>query len=598
MRTRWLAQVFFVTAACGGGFGERTASLLAQPPDPAPAADAPPLRLNTIGYLPHAAKQATIALPGETFVVVRVDDGKPVLAGRITGPTRNSDTGEDLYLADFSAVRESGKFRLEVPNVGVSAPFRIAADLYENPFRTGARAMYLMRCGTAVRGEHKGQVFEHAACHLDDGHLDLVERSESPEKSRHRQATGGWHDAGDYNKYVVNAGVTVASMLRAWHDFQPKIESIELGIPESDGPLPDLLAEVKWELDWLLLMQADDGSIYHKVSTTNYLGYVRPEAELDPRFFGEWGSQATASFVAMMAIAAREFRPYDPPFADRCLAAAKKSYDFLTTHPDYHRPSQQGFTTVGYDSSDWSARLWAAAEMWETTGEVAALADFESRAKSERPERRNWRRNRGDEDSPPESRPQFHFDANWDWGNVENLGLISYLESARPGRDAHLAEQIRNSLIATADEIVATGAAHGYARPLGDRYFWGCNGTVARQVIVLEAARRVDAKPEYLATSLDAVNYLFGRNPFGRSFVTGLGDSPPMFPHDRRSAADNVAQPWPGYLVGGPHPRACDWQDNQDDYRTNEIAINWNAALIYAMAACLNEPAASNTNQP
>ena len=153
--------------------------------------------------------------------------------------------------------------------------------------------------------------------------------------------------------------------------------------------------------------------------------------------------------------------------------------------------------------------------------------------------------------------------------------------------------QIRNSLRATADEIVAARDAHGYARPLGTRYFWGCNGTVARQVIVLEAARRVEAKPEYRQASLDALNHLFGRNVYGRSFVTGLGGDPPKYPHDRRSASDNVEPPWPGYLVGGPHPRATDWHDDQNDYRTNEIAINWNAALIYALAAGLDEPAAA-----
>ena len=591
-RTLRLAQSFFVTTVIGSL--AMVAVALAQSA-PAPSTT---VRLNTLGYLPSARKRASIARPSETFVVVRTSDEKRVLEGSITGPIRNDDTDEELYLADFSALSEPGEYRLEVPQVGLSPPFRIAADLYVEPFRTVTRAMYLMRCGMAVRGEHNGQVFEHAACHLDDGHLDFVVDASVPGGERHKPAIGGWHDAGDFNKYVVNAGVTVGCMLRAWHDFQPRLERIELDIPESDGPLPDLLAEVKWELDWLLSMQADDGSVYHKLSAPNYSGYMLPEAERKRRFFGEWGSQATASFVAMTAMAARDFRPYDPEFADRCLAAAKKGYAFLTSHPEYQRPSQQGFTTVGYDSSDWSARLWAAAEMWETTGDAAALADFEARASLRQPERREWRRNRGDEDEPPQIRLQGEFDSNWDWGNVQNLGLITYLESDRPDRDAELVSQIRDRLVATADQIVATCNAHGYARPLGSRYFWGCNGTVARQVVVLEAARRVDAKPEYRETALDAVNHLLGRNVHGRSYVTGLGNQPPKFPHDRRSAADQVDQPWPGYLVGGPNPRAADWHDEQDDYRTNEIAINWNGALIYALAVCLDEPATATASQP
>ena len=429
MRTQWIARTLGVLA----GFGWCAAAfVMAQSPQPA-ASSAPLVRLNTIGYLPHAPKQATIARPADVFAVVRAGDGKRMFEGPVTGPIRNSDTDEQLYVADFSALTEPGEYRLDVTNVGSSAPFRIAADVYREPFRTVTRAMYLMRCGTAVRGEFHGQLFAHDACHVDDGYLDFVTGDSVPERDRHVPAIGGWHDAGDYNKYVVNAGVTVASMLRAWHDFQAQVDSIELGIPESDGPLPDLLAEVKWELDWLLRMQADDGSVYHKLSAADYSGFVRPEDDRDRRYFGEWGSQATAGFVATMAMAARELRPYDPEFADRCLAAAEKGYAFLRSHPDYQRPSQRGFTTVGYDSSDWSARLWAAAEIWETTGDAAALADFESRAKSDRPERLGWRRNRGEEDAPPASRQQFEFDANWDWGNVENLGLITYLESRRTG---------------------------------------------------------------------------------------------------------------------------------------------------------------------
>jgi endoglucanase len=335
------------------------------------------------------------------------------------------------------------------------------------------------------------------------------------------------------------------------------------------------------------------------VSAPNYSGYVKPEDDHDPRFFGEWGTQATASFVAMMAAASREYRPFDPAFADRCLAAARKSYATLRAHPEYVRPAQDGFTTVGYDNidhTDWSARLWAAAEIWEATGDPAALADFETRARSLRPARDRIE-GRGNQGEPNQDRVQGEFDTNWDWSNPHNLGLLAYLESQREGRDPKLVERIRRDLVEAADRIVAARDEHGYARPLGQRYFWGCNGTVARQTVLLEAARRVEAKPEYHAATLDAVNHLLGRNPYGRSYVTGLGGDPPRFPHDRRSAADELDVAWPGYLVGGPHPRAVDWHDEQDDYRTNEIAINWNAALIYAFAACLEDAAADDVQR-
>jgi endoglucanase len=304
---------------------------------------------------------------------------------------------------------------------------------------------------------------------------------------------------------------------------------------------------------------------------------------------GVWGSQATADFVAVLAMASRHFRRYDAEYADRCLAAARRSYEFLVAHPEYQRATNDGFSTSSYDAADDSDdRLWAAAELWEATGDAKFLEEVEARLRSAAGDAEN-----GDGDRFRRRRSRSNrtagFDVDWDWSDVKNLGLLTYLESQREGRDEALVEAARSSLIATADEIVATARAHGYARPLGRRYYWGCNGGVARQAVVLEAATRVADKPAYREVQLDALNHLLGRNVHARSYVTGLGHSPPMHPHDRRSEGDDVAAPWPGYLVGGPHPRATDWQDAMEDYRTNETAINWNSALIYALAAQLDE---------
>ena len=529
----------------------------------ATAQEAPGIRLNTIGYLPDARKTASIAGECLKFTVVRVKDGTKALDGPTGEPRRNRDTGEELCEADFSALREPGEYRLEVPGVGRSAPFRVASDVYNGPFRTVTRGMYLWRCGTAVRGTHGGETFAHGPCHTADAYLDYVGGGHE-----RKDGTKGWHDAGDYNKYVVNAGVTVGCMFRAWEDFGPQVRKVRLDIPESGGRTPDFLAEIRWELEWLLTMQAPDGSVYHKLSTTDFGGFLLPELERADRYFTPWSSAATAGFVAMTAAAARHFKPFDPAFSDRCLAAARKSSAFLKAHPEDHRGDLRGFRTGGYQTGDPDDRLWAAAEVWETTGDAEALRDVQARIGSAR----------------------GRFDADWDWGNVKNLGLLTWLLSKRQGRDEALVQRVREDLLSTANGIVAAAKAHGYARPLGTRYYWGCNGSVARQTLVLQAACRLSGKPEYRQTALDALNHLFGRNCYGRSFVTGLGFRPPMRPHDRRSGGDKVDDPWPGYLIGGPHPRATDWRDVQGDYRTNEIALNWNGALLYALAAFLDTP--------
>jgi endoglucanase len=172
--------------------------------------------------------------------------------------------------------------------------------------------------------------------------------------------------------------------------------------------------------------------------------------------------------------------------------------------------------------------------------------------------------------------------------------MLTYLFSKRAGKDAALVREVRDSLIAAADSLVRERNAHGYARPLGPRYYWGANGTVARQTVLLQGANRIAPKRAYVETALDALGHLFGRNVYGRSFVTGLGANPPLRPHDRRSGGDAVEAPWPGYLVGGGHPKATDWKDEEASYQTNETAINWNGALIYALAGFVTPKAAAS----
>jgi endoglucanase len=389
-----------------------------------------------------------------------------------------------------------------------------------------------------------------------------------------RDGTGGWHDAGDYGKYTVNAGITVGCLFMAWDHFQDKLKNVSLNIPDTAPGYPDFLKELRWETDWLLKMAYPDGSgrVSHKLTRLNFSGFIMPEKDTEKRYFTDWSTAATADFAAMMAMAARYFKPYDEAYAQRCLDAAETSYAFLKQNPEDKRWRQSQFSTGGYQSAATDDRLWAAAEMWETTGDPECLKDFEARAAAPAASRR-----RGGGGSSGK------VDEDWDWGNVRNLGMFTYVLSKRPGRDPELLKTVRADVIATADAIVSNAKQDVYGRTLR-RYYWGCNGTIARQVLNLQVAHRVAPKREYIDASLDAVAHLFGRNFYNRSYVTGLGIDPPMHPHDRRSGADGIAAPWPGYVVGGGHPGATNWSDEQDDYRTNEIAINWQAGLVYAVA--------------
>ena len=516
-----------------------------------------PIRINSVGFLPGQEKQASIAVAARDFSVLRVSDGSTVLHGSLDGPNTNEDTGETLFTADFGKLVQEGIYQLDVPGVGLSPTFRIAPDVYREPLMKAMRAFSLWRCGTAVRAVDGGEEFAHGPCHLDDAWLD-----HATGKHERVPSTGGWHDAGDYNKYVVNAGVTVGVLLRAWEDFQPAVSALSLGIPRATGAPPDFLAEVKWELDWLFTMQDPQGAVYHKLSTLDFGAFIPPDQEKTPRYLAPPSTEATANFVGMMAAAARAFEPLDSAYADRCRQAAARSYAYLSARPERIKSDQSKFSTGPYEVPDDGARLWAAAEMWELTGDPACLRDFEERLK----------------------RIHAAVPVKWDYSNPGPLGCITYLFSKRGGRDENLVSSLRANLLATAERMVAAADAHGYRRPTAVGYGWGFNGQVARQSVLLHAAHRLDPRPHWFQTTADAVGYLFGRNVHGRSYVTGLGHQPPQKPHDRSSASDGIDRPWPGFLVGGPHPGPRDWSDDQEDFRTNEIAINWNSALVYALA--------------
>ena len=520
------------------------------------------LRFSTHGFRPDAVKRLTVpaelACEARDFSVLEAGSGRVVWRGSF-GPeleTTASDTAERVATGDFSALIETGSYFIELANGERSSEFRVDDKIWNEAYVLAARAMYLWRCGCAVRGEWRGKVYSHAACHRHDGFLDFVG---GPAGSR-RDATGGWHDAGDYNKYVVNAGVTVGMMFRAWEHFGERIAPLRLHIPESGNGMPDLLNELRYEFDWLFKMQFEDGRVSHKLTAVNFDYRDLPEGDADLRYFCPWGTAATADFVAMMALGARHFRAYDADYAARCLSAAHRGWECLLAHPGHVEPDQSAFSTGGYGAQDKSHRLWAAVEMWETTGESRFLRDFEQRA------------------------PDFEFNRFGPvWYDVEDLALGAYLEASRKSeRKQDLVARLEESLFARAADAAREAEANPHGRPLGVKrecFEWGGNGRVAGQTYQLHLADRLRPDPSYRRAAQHALAHLFGRNFHACSYVTGLGDNPPVNPHDRRGGA------WPGYLVGGPWPTARDWFDVVEDYKTNEIAINWNAALIYALAA-------------
>jgi endoglucanase len=340
------------------------------------------VRVNSIGYKPKLAKRATVMGDHDKveWSIRRSADDTVALSGELASAVVTSDSNETVQLVDFSALTVPGTYYLYVDGVGNSVPFRVADDVYNDSFELQLAGLYGLRCGTAVSISHGGETFHHDVCHAADGKMDYVGGTGT------KDGTGGWHDAGDYGKYMVNAAFSVGVMLKSWEHFSDQLGHAKLPIPEAGSTYPDFLDEMKYEIDWMLKNAAvyGDGRIPHKLTRTGFSAMVMPSTDKEDRYWVPYGSAATAGFTAVMAQAARIYRPYDAAYADKLQSAADQSYAWLQAHPERHDPDQSGFSTGGYGSSDADDRLWAAAEMWETTGSAEALADFEKRASGAR----------------------------------------------------------------------------------------------------------------------------------------------------------------------------------------------------------------------
>jgi endoglucanase len=436
------------------------------------------------------------------------------------------------------------------------------------------RAFYGQRCGCAV---DLGDGYRYASCHAVDGFHPSSGRTGSLPNH------GGWHDAGDYGRYIVNSAITCGTLLWAWELYPSALRTLSLRIPESGGKLPDYLAEVRWNLEWMLSLQDLDGGVWHKQTSEQFCGFVMPPDDKLASYVIGTGTApykstcATAGLAAVMAIAARCYGEYDETFASSCLAAAKRAWSWALAHPDVLFANPAGVTTGAYGDTDCHDQiLWAAAELWRTTGdrqyEHAFLQAVQGGAMQI-------------------NRPS--------WSDVRPLAYWTYALTQRTADQAvrgRIVEQTR----ASAMNLVSRYKVSGYGNTLDSQdYGWGSNGTAANQSLLLLLAHHLEPDAQYVDAAMGNLHYLLGRNCFGVSWVTHLGGNPYLHPHHRPSVADGIPAPWPGLMSGGPNAKPADkvglalpklppmrmWADDAMAYSLNEVAINWNAPLVFLLAA-------------
>ena len=417
--------------------------------------------------------------------------------------------------------------------------------------------LYLQRCGTQV----KDSTFGHAACH--DTLATVYHTNEKIDVS------GGWHDAGDYGRYVVPGAKSVADLLIAY-DANPELFSDSIGIPESGNGVPDVLDEVRYELEWMLKMQdSQTGGVHHKVSCENFPGHVMPEMETDELIVTPVSTTATADFCASMAMAYEYYQKFDKDFAEKCLNAAKNAWAFLQKNPNFIFSNPSDITTGDYgDTSDIDERYWAAAQMWRATGEDTYRTALES----------------------------MRVQNGMDWMEMGDYGNIAILTMDGVDTGSDLYTRAKTSILKEADQMKGLSQSNPYGVSVS-RYNWGSNMGVATSGMILNLAYQMTEDSTYLDTSRSNLHYLLGNNAMGECFVTGYGTVSPEHPHHRPSMSKNQAMK--GMLVGGVNsgledsaakaycansPAAKCYVDHWESYSTNEITIYWNSPLTCLLA--------------
>jgi endoglucanase len=327
------------------------------------------INLNQVGYLPNAVKVAVMNGDAITDKASVVDcaTGKAVYEGAVAAASMNKSTGRNEARFDFSSVTAPGTYKIVSGGIE-SYEFKIGDNIYDEAFKASLRMFYLQRCGCELTQDLAGD-FAHPVCHAEKatifGTKDKIDVS------------GGWHDAGDYGRYVVSGAKAAADLMLAYNLY-PSAFDDALGIPESGNGIPDVLDEVRFELDWLFKMQNSEGGVYHKVTCANFPGFVMPEEETEELIVTPVSTTATADFAAVMAMASVVFAEFDMPYSQRCLDAATRATNYLESHKGVEgTKNPDGIVTGEYpDDKDIDERIWAYAELYKATGEAVYDEEF------------------------------------------------------------------------------------------------------------------------------------------------------------------------------------------------------------------------------
>jgi len=550
-----------------------TSLTVAQAPYPA---HTPMIVVNQLGYLPNHSKIALLLNSSSAEASVELVDhqtGTVVSSQKVGKPRTDEASGDTIQTIDFSHVHQEGQYHWQMGKLQ-SVPFKIQSHLYQEAFAMLLRSYYLQRCGVELSDPVTG--IYHPPCHLKDAVMAHSNPGHRAGESRPSQ--GGWHDAGDYGKYVATTAVTIGRILSLYEQQPHLFWDKQLSIPESGNGIPDVLDEMQFGLDWLLRMQRQDGAVYRKVSGTAWPIGLSPDEDQQSRYIYGISTPETAKFAAAMAIAGRVFQPLNAELARRYQQAAEKAWSYLAQQPtmqvDWVDGDDSGSgkylasetDTEGSLTVDTDDRFWAAAELYIATGQ----SQFEQYVAEYL---------------------KHNAYTLFEWKDPSALGMTNYLFQTKQPIDSKIRRQLVSKLQKRADQALKQANRSRY-RLANNHFIWGSNKIVAEEAITLFYAHQTEPREAYQTAAIDQLDYLLGRNPFNQTFVTGLGTHPVQHTNHLFARAKGIYIP--GLLVGGPNDLAQDqiapaklgirsYIDDERSYATNEYAIDYNASLITLM---------------
>lgn len=529
------------------------------------------IAVNQIGYVNNWPKSALLvnSLSPELEVLLLSEDTDVEVLKVKPDKQKLAQSGVKVQWLDFSEVVQNGRYYLKQNDLR-SATFVINAFPFNNVNYSAMRAYYLQRCGIKI-SDSSG--LNHEACHLEDA---IVANDDSYNRRGKRlHASGGWHDAGDFGKYIAPASAAVNRLLSLYENNPSFFTDDQLDIPESGNGVPDILDEIKVELEWMLSMQRQDGGVYRKLSGAHWPKVGSPDLDNQPRFVYGVSSPETAKFAASLAIAGRVYREVDIDASERYLKASESAWRWLENEPkqfvDVHPDDDKGsgkylFSQTDQESSlksDIDDRLAAAIELYLSTNKNEYFSYIEENIAGARY-------------------------TLFEWKDISTLSLYHFMQKDKKSESASFRKGIRNKLIDRAKKILKTTMENPYALA-NIRFVWGSNKMTAEEGITLVHAYQITNDKNYLKAAIGQLDYLLGRNPMAISYVSGAGDNAVRFPNHLHARSINALIT--GFMVGGPNsigqdnitPKdlgALSYIDNDHAYSSNEYAIDYNSAFI------------------